>query len=207
MKRPANWPKDCKFVDSQLVVFDPYTCKYIKFDTKISTHNNLELFKLPPDHPAFCDGHGYGVRATAMIKADTTLGVYTGLWRYKTICEFNTFLFEVDKGDVDAQSYGNIFRFINDPMNTGKSANVYAEDSQRIIPKKKYPHIFTYKLTTSRDIQAGEELFMNYGDAYWEMLRLARDDARNQVPVRKKIKHVISEREFQSQFQDLFKEF
>lgn len=210
MKSPKFWPRnECKFVESEIVVFDPFKCKYEYYDTGITTFEHLQLFNLPKQHPAYCGGYGKGVLATRDIPKGIKLGVYTGLWRFKSVCEFNTYLFEVGDGDIDAQCFGNIFRFINDPLNTKFSANVVADDSRKIIPNEEYPHIFTYPIVATCDIKAGQELFMQYGDDYWEMLRLARDDVRNQIPARKKIKHemIIHNRDLQAKFDNLFKDF
>jgi hypothetical protein len=64
-------------------------------------------------------GKGRGVRATEDIPGDVTIGFYAGVYRPISFAPTNPYLFDVgDDFVIDALGYGNITRFINDPITT-----------------------------------------------------------------------------------------
>lgn len=120
----------------------------------------VEIRQLPPGH--FLAGE-YGLFATEKFSRFDVIGEYAGkivgddaYGHYVAALE--------DKGHddslgVDAEFMGNEMRFINSYLNVAFKANV----SMRTAYVNTYPHIV---IVCTEDIDVGDELLLDYGDAY-----------------------------------------
>eukprot|EP00177_Eucheuma_denticulatum_P007210 GFKZ01013119.1.p1 GENE.GFKZ01013119.1~~GFKZ01013119.1.p1 ORF type:complete len:576 (-),score=128.13 GFKZ01013119.1:800-2527(-) len=116
---------------------------------------------------------GYGVYATAAIPADTILAEYGGELADLDYIESGQYAWETPEmlirdpknGSVmnvslviDATKVGNLMRFVNDLGEKYHNVEPYW------VPVDNFWHLF---YVTTKDIQAGEELSVSYGDSYW----------------------------------------
>jgi len=104
-----------------------------------------------------------GTFATKDFSQYDVIGDYTGIIRkFKSADSDNRYLFNlVDDLAIDARDYGNELRFINSNMNISEEPNVtsvvsYIDGLPRVL------YICT------NDIEAGEEILIDYGDEYNE---------------------------------------
>lgn len=111
--------------------------------------------------------HQKCLRAIASIPQDECLGSYAG--EVKSIDDFEEWdryslqPFPNSTYFITSAQYGNAFRFMNDYRYFGGSANCVYDGSSRYYRGKR-----TVKIYTLRNISAGEELTIDYGDEYWE---------------------------------------
>lgn len=112
-------------------------------------------------------GGGYGVFSKQAIPSGTDLGYYRGeilseaehtkRHTKKGYGEYVLIVIDMDNGEdklyVDGKVHSNWVSRVNAPKGTGKRANMYWDT---------HGHVFA-----CRNIRAGEELFVNYGPAYW----------------------------------------
>ena len=104
---------------------------------------------------------GNGVFAKQSIPSDTIIGIYRG----EIISEeeynkngFRPYALRLQKPDgsiiIDGEKEGNWTSRMNDPRGTMYTANVIFEPDGTV--------------KTIQQIEEGEELFINYGESYWE---------------------------------------
>lgn len=116
---------------------------------------------------------GYGVYATAKIPADTILAEYGGELADLDYIESGQYAWETPEmlirnptnGSVrnlslviDATKIGNLMRFVNDLGEEHHNLEPYW------VPVDNFWHLF---YVTTKEIQAGDELSVSYGDSYW----------------------------------------
>ncbi|KAL1863916.1 Histone-lysine N-methyltransferase ehmt1 [Diaporthe australafricana] len=174
-------PTDCEYSRAYLAA-DP-RLSLIRFcDSNSLTYYDAILYRL---HPGCCPGQqcidiaqgdfkdladfklriqeaqwGYGVFATAHIPRGTLIGEYMGcLMPLDYVTAYtNAYTFLIDNhANSDAQQYGNITRFVNhhcDP-NTEPVKTMYGKRAVMVF-------------RTIRDITAGEELTIDYGENYFD---------------------------------------
>lgn len=133
----------------------------------------LELFDVPFEHPAYPQK---GVRAKKDIPKGTCIGYYAGdQISSDTDTKGNNYVFEYEDKMMDGEKRGNLTRFINDPIDTGKLPNVavltyYIEDADLV----------TSKFETSKKVKKGEELLYKYEQnnktvGYWEERKITKN--------------------------------
>ncbi|XP_061486855.1 histone-lysine N-methyltransferase EHMT2-like isoform X2 [Rhineura floridana] len=113
---------------------------------------------------------GWGVQALQTIPQGTFICEYVGELisdAEADVREDDSYLYDLDNKDgevycIDARYYGNVSRFINhlcDP-------NIIPVRVFMLHQDLRFPHI---ALFSSRDIQTGEELGLDYGDHFWDI--------------------------------------
>jgi hypothetical protein len=111
--------------------------------------------------PSRIPNGGNGAFAKQSIPSGTIIGTYRG----KNISEeeyskkgFGPYALRLQTPDgsilIDGEKEGNWVTRINDPRGTSHSVNVVFEPDGRV--------------KTTQQIEQGEELFVSYGEAYWE---------------------------------------
>lgn len=149
------WPLDVEY-------FDGVRSRAGTFRFAIRVHRSLELFK----------SHGVGVRTTAPLSSGTCVGYYA-CHVYKTQKEedpSSQFVMSPDDGTevvYDAKNIGNEMRFINDYRGNSMQNNVCMGDREII-----YKWVTARPIVTTKDIRAGEELLLDYGESYWNALNM-----------------------------------
>lgn len=182
---PSFWRKKAFKADSDTAEY--YTNDDVKYANSLFFHKSvkieecplpsyeldkLELFDLSPNHPASNKNNASrGVRAKEQLLDNTIIGWYAGIYRPGSFGNDNPYVFgvESDKYDlvIDAQTFGNITRFINDPRGTELKANLITETVT--ISSKGYT-LQTVQFRTNRIINIGEELLFDYESStsgYW----------------------------------------
>lgn len=119
-----------------------------------------EVRKLPPNH--FLHGE-HGLFATQRFHKFDIIGEYVGKITGKNagghyVAALEDKPHEESLG-IDAEHWGNEMRFINSYLNVAFKANV----TMRTAYVNTYPHIL---IVAQEDIDVGEELLLDYGDAY-----------------------------------------
>ena len=108
-----------------------------------------------------------GVFAKKKFSTFDIIGEYTGNITFQN----GRYVAAIDKDNnnnnlgIDAETHGNEMRFINHYRNIGMFANVV----MRVCYIDTYPHII---IVCTRDILEGEEVLLDYGDAYIEAYNL-----------------------------------
>lgn len=120
----------------------------------------VEVRRLPKEH--FLSGQ-HGLFATEKFSRFDIIGEYVGVVVGDEVNGHYVAALE-DKDNnmslgVDAEKQGNEMRFINSYLNIGFKANV----SMRTAYVETYPHIV---IVCTEDIEVGEEILLDYGDAY-----------------------------------------
>ena len=149
--------------------FNKYRNAYKKFNSEI-----VEVKDLPKEHLVFGQK---GVFAKRKIKQFDIIGEYTGKItnKYKNTNKYLSDLFNIDKKNeekhlsellkfnyvIDAEKYGNEFRYINSNINISPFPNVQFTDA--IIDN--YPRVLILAI---KDIEIGEELLTQYDDDYFK---------------------------------------
>ncbi len=134
------------------------------------SRSKLEVFTLTSSHPAF---PGYGARVVAgqSIQEGEIVAYYAGIIQpgISSISSLYAWvLSSTDDSDnapvVDAERQGNISRFFNCAMNTGKKANCNSELVNIYVSGRSFPCVRIFATTT---IVSGEEVLIHYGKQYW----------------------------------------
>lgn len=147
------WPKCVEYFDGVRSCIGTFM-----FSTPV--HRAIELF----------ESHGTGVRTTAPLSAGTCVGLYA-CHVYESQEEEDSssqFIMSPDDGTsvvYDAKGVGNEMRFINDYRGIAKQNNVCM--AERVIICE---WVTARPIVTTKDIQAGEELLLDYGEGYWNVL-------------------------------------
>ncbi len=136
----------------------------------LGLRKDLELKYINPNK-------GHGVFAVKFMQPDTIIGIYAGEAIHDSRVEDHTYTFNslhlfedkrgivINESHVDALKAGNITRFINAPGCTD-TANCYVLS---MLDKDKNPQLV---FVTTRPIQAGQELTIDYGPKYvWKHTR------------------------------------
>ena len=136
----------------------------------LGLRKDLELKYINPNK-------GHGVFAVKFMQPDTIIGIYAGEAIHDSRVEDHTYTFNslhlfedkrgivINESHVDALKAGNITRFINAPGCTD-TANCYVLS---MLDKDKNPQLV---FVTTRPIQAGQELTIDYGPKYvWKHRR------------------------------------
>jgi SET domain-containing protein len=138
---------------------------YPRFDpTENERHVESNLIEL---RKSTIPGAGTGVFCKQAIPSGTDLGYYRGeeitpdehdrRHSKKGYGEYVLMVTDMDDDKkqvyIDGKTHNNWISRVNAPKGTGKKPNIYWDA---------YGHVFS-----SRNIKAGEELFANYGAAYW----------------------------------------
>ena len=150
------WPLDVEY-------FDGVRSRAGTFLFAIRVHRSLELFK----------SHGVGVRTRTFLPQGTVVGYY-GCHVYKSHSEedpSSRFVMSPDDGTevvYDAKNIGNEMRFINDYRGISKTQNNVCMGDREII----YRWVTARPIVTIKDVQAGEELLLDYGESYWNALNM-----------------------------------
>jgi TPR repeat protein len=159
----------------------------------------LEVFELTPDHPAAGVGGARGVRvrldAERALKMGETVMYYGGHVRCGLHdgqcdpsdypCPLNLEQQKSTDPVVDAMYLGSLARFLNDARGGARESNCQTQfDTVRIGGSL----VVCVAIRTLRVIHAGEELLIDYGDAYWAAKELrdgpqerAISDLRNKL--------------------------
>ncbi|RYG98881.1 SET domain-containing protein [archaeon] len=120
----------------------------------------VEVKKLGADH-VLCGQ--YGLFATERFNRFDVLGEYTGKIVGDTVNGHYVACLEDKSHDaslgIDAEKMGNEMRFINSYLNVAFKPNV----TMRTAYVDTYPHIV---LVCTEDIYVGDEILLDYGDAY-----------------------------------------
>jgi len=179
LKHPDIVPEIKKILDRSNVDNDPeyrenkayYDAFAKKYSTRIS-----QGYTAPLIIKWVNDTCGFGVFAKKNIKKDAMVGEYTGILRNYSIKPDSKYAFayptiqigEIKYDDlvVDANEAGNITRFINHSI---EHKNV----EHTIVYDNKGRHIVFY---ASRNIKAGEQLFIDYGEEYWDYFGIKPQD-------------------------------
>eukprot|EP01087_Luapelamoeba_hula_P011586 TRINITY_DN3158_c0_g1_i1.p1 TRINITY_DN3158_c0_g1~~TRINITY_DN3158_c0_g1_i1.p1 ORF type:complete len:711 (-),score=175.07 TRINITY_DN3158_c0_g1_i1:17-2149(-) len=175
---PVNWQQSCNFVPDAIDEDDIPEYKSGTLEFRRSPyvwHPFAQIRELPPTHEIRkvatnlkgTDTKAYGLFATRLIRKGQWLGSYAGLFiSSDTPGDFSYRLSWNGGNAIDALNYGNESRYINDAINlTGCSVNVeFLEKGLRRVGK------------ALRDIQPGEELFIEYGEKYWQLLDNIADE-------------------------------
>jgi hypothetical protein len=129
------------------------------------------------------DRECYGVFATSNITAGKVLGEYTGKCSvFAEFGKFNMYLAIIDDPQagavfqVDASTGGNLMGEINHHFDfSGSSPQSQPNTTwQHVVDlETRLPHIL---VVATREIPEGQELFINYGDAYWVATYKAKAD-------------------------------
>jgi len=128
----------------------------------------IELFELPPKHPAYGSGSNLGVRAVQDIPKGEIVCHYAGVVepRFKNGLA-NLYVMHDHElmGDTqhNALVFGNEARFINAPKGLDKEANV-AFDKFTRLP---FTDVSSCQVRALVDINEGDELLVEYGEQYW----------------------------------------
>jgi len=122
--------------------------------------DGVEIVDLPSTH--LLAGQK-GLFATRDFHQYDILGEYTGrIVKYDDVDNSNLYIFTlVDDIIVDADTYGNELKYVNSHINIADAPNLTS--NQCYIDGK--PKVL---FICNRDIAAGEELLLDYGDAYNE---------------------------------------
>lgn len=120
-------------------------------------HQSIELF----------ESHGVGVRTRTHLSCGTLVGYYAcHVYRsQKEEDPYSQFIMSPDDGTqvvYDAKDIGNEMRFLNDYRGIAKQNNVCMGEREII-----YKWVTARPILTTREILAGEELLLDYGEAYW----------------------------------------
>ncbi|MEO1054003.1 MAG: SET domain-containing protein-lysine N-methyltransferase [Bacteroidota bacterium] len=110
---------------------------------------------------------GYGYFATEGVSKDEFVGEYTGLIQYRNEVENSAYAWSYPKGgdfqeslpekiSLNAAIYGNEMRFVN-------HSDRPSLRTERVFHGGNWHVVFIAK----RDIQAGEEFRVSYGQRYW----------------------------------------
>jgi hypothetical protein len=165
VKSPRMWPKD--------VIYYNGVCAWKPDGSFAGVH----MFNVPVSESIelFPSRYGTGVRANAPIPKGTTIGLY-GSEVYNTksrvgddrdFDEFNTYVMDSGYISNDAKYFGNETRFINDYRGMAPKENVVMGDCVYI-----HDWITARPIVTTKRIEAGEELFLDYGQAYWDFFKM-----------------------------------
>jgi hypothetical protein len=138
-------------------------------------HPSIVLFEVPKGHPAY---PGVGVKSTSSIKKGTELAHYAGQVYVMGFMPDNKYSFNAPfnpkrdstKHSIDALHLGNISRYLNDKAGSkGKAGRkdgenvTYIESEVYKIGNAKFQ---TWKFVAMFDIEADEELLIDYGENY-----------------------------------------
>lgn len=125
-----------------------------------------------PKHP--CNGQ-LGLFAGRALKKDYYLGEYTGVVIDQMVESVYSSKYLVDYSNpgidglemvvADAAVEGNEMRFINDFRNTGKEVNI-------VMKRMWVAGMLRPFVQLTSDVKEGEEFFADYGDRYWENVKL-----------------------------------
>ena len=189
---PALWPEDTTYCNAMMVTVGNKLVKY----SLPAVHSAVELFALPSDHVAYGKGNNLGecgadffvalsfwqkgvrVKAARVIEADDVIGFYAARIEPEKSTPFNAFTMDSDDGSgliFNAYDEGNEMRCINSPDGTDFEANVVMCPVEHV---KNAPDWVTARpIRALRAINAGMELFLDYGDAYWLLVDASRFDS------------------------------
>lgn len=139
----------------------------------------LEQFVLPPEHPASGGGGAQGVR----LRTDAGRGLEKGelVMYYAGHVRCGVHSNQCDPSDypcplssnadaqstdpvVDALHLGNLSRFLNDARGSAEPCNCFIQFEE--VRCEKQPVVLV-AVRTLRVIQPGEELTIDYGEAFW----------------------------------------
>lgn len=114
---PMAWPRDVVYIGSAITREELSRDDIALFarEEVPLLRSSLQLERVPLDHPAYDGGAGMGLFATRDIPVNTTLGEYAGVmmsFNDTGPCTYCGFHDETNM-NIDAQWYGNEFRFIN----------------------------------------------------------------------------------------------
>jgi len=133
---------------------------------------NIELFRLPKNHPAHGNGSSLGVRAVANIKEGEVLCHYAGVIEpFHANGLVNMYVMhDAVRKDVqhNALVFGNEARFINAHNGTGLQPNVAYGDFDKLGSTRGEDFVTSCQVVATRDIKVGEELLADYGEEYWK---------------------------------------
>jgi hypothetical protein len=125
-----------------------------------------------PNHP--CNGQ-LGLFAARELKKDYYLGEYTGIVIDQMVESVYSSKYLVDYSNpgidglemvvADAAVQGNEMRFINDFRNTGKEVNI-------VMKRMWVAGMLRPFVQLTSDVKEGEEFFADYGERYWENVKL-----------------------------------
>jgi hypothetical protein len=173
VKLPALWPYYVCYYNG-ICYWDNQKSYCVKFGHPVS--NLVELFRVPLGHPAYGSESGLGVRATSHIGVGVTIGYYAGEMYPLSFTDKldidSNYLMEPSthsKFVYDGKYVSNEMRFINDPRGIADLPNVkMGKRKQRRHEFKGHSfRISGRPIVTTRQISAGEEVLLDYGDAYW----------------------------------------
>ena len=155
--------------------------------------NILDLLKMPNDLSRYEIRYinpdiGLGVFSRDVIKKGDVIGVYSGVKNTRTSADLS-YLFHLEfdclKMYIDARQYGNITRFINhapeaDINKIGSNRSSFLEAN--IGTSRFYLNgIEVVVYTTIKDILKGEQLLVDYGQAYFENMTVSRFKSSGKV--------------------------
>jgi hypothetical protein len=170
--KPNNWPQDVAYYNGLCVWNNDKT-----FDGCYEfapVHTSIQLFCLPPGHAA-CNKDGtksFGVHATASIPVGVTIGYYAGEYYHQPSydeydTESNCYVMEPFTNSAfvyDGKILSNEMRFINDPRGISPWANVIMGEHEQM----NHHSVVARPIVTIREIEAGQEILMDYGVEYWK---------------------------------------
>ncbi len=167
--RPTLWPTDIKYGNG--------VCAWQnrKFVGHFSVPRNqsTELFRVPPEHPAYGRSSGLGVRATKRIMPGETICHYGS----EMFCQSDivpdsdgSYLMCTSKKNskfiYDARCFGNEMRFINDVRGLSDRPNV--ELGECVALDNAPDWVTACPIIAIMVIEPGTEILLNYGQAYWK---------------------------------------
>uniref|UniRef100_A0A7S3NK30 SET domain-containing protein n=1 Tax=Aureoumbra lagunensis TaxID=44058 RepID=A0A7S3NK30_9STRA len=168
---PSSWPIG-QVSFGQMTVWPDSTTANSKFRPRLPGIQVLLINE--DDHPCFGER---GVFATRRWRPFEIIGEYVG--QIKTPDVEGGFVVALDPDEapsqslsLDADSYGNELRFVNDFRGVSQAPNV-------ILSAATIQGLPTRILVCTKIIKRGEELLTDYGDDYWQALSphsLVRED-------------------------------
>lgn len=143
-------------------IWSPKISQSVKEGTRRYRIHGVEVRDVPPGHFLFGTGQ-QGLFAVTKFSKYDVLGEYAGKIVGNDVSGHYVAALEdkahADSLGIDAETHGNEMRFINSYLNINFGPNV----TMRTVYINTYPHIV---LVCTQDIDVGDELLLDYGDAY-----------------------------------------
>eukprot|EP01119_Soliformovum_irregulare_P022556 TRINITY_DN7753_c0_g1_i2.p1 TRINITY_DN7753_c0_g1~~TRINITY_DN7753_c0_g1_i2.p1 ORF type:complete len:392 (+),score=71.86 TRINITY_DN7753_c0_g1_i2:48-1178(+) len=148
--KPKHWPRKGVFFTSSIIFQE--------------MNPNVELKRIKSlTHPCYQE---LGVFAKRDLMAGEIVGYYTGvIIPHQEDYNPSLYIFELnDHYDIDAQDAGNEMRFMNDYRNIAERPNTEVQAPADVRSAK-------CTVTTLTKIKEGQELLVDYGEAYWRSMQ------------------------------------